>query len=329
MKAALLVVAVCACTSFQNPDIVVDIRVLAVDADKPEQVIDVDFTNPQPQQMLAEIQPATVCALVVDPFNTRDLRWSMTLCNYSENERCVDGDPQELIGSGVEADPDITDPEPTMCAVVQPDAALLAVVEHELANDDLKGLQGVDYEVSLRVGGVDGDPSLDLFAEKTLQLAARLPPNRTANNNPYLDHVEVSMADNDSEDFSTPVTLPLGRCVDQPTPFVAPANKKVRINPIEPPGVRETYVLPTLDGKSETFTESLTYQWTATLGKFDNDATGGPRDLAGNEPPLFTDWFTPTGDQLGGSAQDSALWIVQRDERYGVHWYETCIRVQP
>jgi hypothetical protein len=330
VRPAAIFVALCACTTFQNPDIVVDIRVIAMDADLPEQVIDVDFVNPPPPaQVLSQIQPATVCALVADPYNMRDLRWSMTLCNYSESERCIDGDPQELLGSGVEPDPDVTDPEPAMCATVQPDDGLVAVVQHALSNDDLHGLQGVDYSVVLRVGGVGGDPTLDLYASKILQLAANDPPDRVANTNPYLDHVEVAVGDNDSEDLSTPVTLPLGRCLDQASPWVAPAGKKVRINPIEPPGVRETYVLPTLDGKSETFTESLTYQWTATAGQFDNDATGGPRDLAGNDPPLFTDWFTPSDRELKGSAEDVTLWIVQRDERFGVHWYESCIRVQP
>jgi hypothetical protein len=24
-----------------------------------------------------------------------------------------------------------------------------------------------------------------------------------------------------------------------------------------------------------------------------------------------------------------SLWIIQRDERLGVHWYESCIRVTP
>jgi hypothetical protein len=26
---------------------------------------------------------------------------------------------------------------------------------------------------------------------------------------------------------------------------------------------------------------------------------------------------------------DVSIWIVQRDERFGVHWYESCIHVTP
>ncbi len=283
--------------------------------------------------MLAEIKPATVCALVADPYNMRSLRWSMTLCDYNEDERCDDnGDPQELLGSGIEPDPDVTVPEPTLCATVMPDATLGAVLLNALDNDPLNGLQGLDYTVVLRVGGVDGDPSLDLYAEKMLQLAARNPPNRVANNNPYLSGVTVAIGDPDSEDLGSGVPMPLGRCVDQElarSVFVVPAGKKARITPLEPPGVREVYVLPTLDGSDEQFTESITYQWTATAGSFSDDMTGGPRDLGGNLPQLFTDWDSPTASDLDGSATDVPMWVVQRDERYGVHWYESCLRVQP
>ena len=327
----LLFVLLAACGSFQDPDIVVDIRVIALDSTVPEQVIDVDLTNPNLGDVESQLVTTQVCALVADPNFSRRLHWSMTLCPFAEDERCVDGDPQELIGMGVEDDPDITVPEPTMCATVPVDGTLIAVLMNALSGDGLDGLQGVDYEVQLRVGGEGGDPTLDLFAAKTLQVAARNPPNRVANENPYLDHVEIAVGDPDSEDLSTPVTLPLGRCVDQASPFVVAAGQKaLRFNPIEPPGVRETYVIPTLDGHAETFTESLTYQWTATTGEFDNGSTGGPDDpLSGNPPPLFTNWFAPSTTELKGKPMDVSLWIVQRDERYGVHWYESCVHVQP
>jgi hypothetical protein len=131
-----------------------------------------------------------------------------------------------------------------------------------------------------------------------------------------------------SVDGAAAEPLPLGRCVDQSAPIVVPPGKKMRLTPVEPPGVRETYVIPTLDGGTATFTESLTYQWSAGHGSFSDGATGGPRDRFGNTPPLWTDWKAPPASDLHGMT-DIPIWIVQRDERLGVHWYESCARVMP
>ncbi|MBA3821655.1 MAG: hypothetical protein H0X17_22415, partial [Deltaproteobacteria bacterium] len=103
----------------------------------------------------------------------------------------------------------------------------------------------------------------------------------------------------------------------------------VRITPIERADTREVYVVPTLDGQSRTFTESPTYQWVAGAGGYSSGSTGGPRDFSGNPAPLFTEWRAPTAEDLAGAALDVPLWIVQRDERLGAAWYESCLRVVP
>ena len=147
----------------------------------------------------------------------------MLLCPETDDDRCHDGDPQSMIASGFEDDPDITQPEPTMCATVQPDANLLAVVMTSLANDDgLDGLNGLDYAVVLRVGGEDGDPTLDLYANKGVRISPNLPVGRTPNKNPYIDHLDEAVNDNG------PVPIDLGRCVDQSAPLVVSANDTVR-----------------------------------------------------------------------------------------------------
>ncbi len=343
--------AASACTKFEDPDIVVDLRVIAMEATLPEQVIDVDLSNPPPaDQLLAQVLPTRVCALVADPSFERDLRWSMTLCPSASNDRC--DDPSYVVGSGVISDPDGDPlnpmPEPQMCAEVPADSRLLNVVLATLNGDSLKGFQGLDYEVLLEVGGVDADPSLDQYAFKTLQLAARVPSNRVANNNPYLD-TSFSPGDTGSQglvailDGVTDFPLPLGRCVDDcpfpgdchfpefprpSTAFQVTPGEEVELTPNEPDGVHEQYFLPTTDGGAEMFTESLTYEWIASGGKFSTGSTGGPRDLAGNPAPLATTWTAPSAQDVPNGAEIS-LWIVQRDERYGVQWYESCFRVLP
>jgi hypothetical protein len=104
--------------------------------------------------------------------------------------------------------------------------------------------------------------------------------------------------------------------------------QKVRLTPVEPPDARETYVAPTIDGTGRTFTEALTYQWLVGAGAVTAAFSGGPRDISGNPAPLFTDFKTPGADDVPAPT-DVPLWIIQRDERLGVHWYESCVRVVP
>ncbi len=320
VKLAVLVVLIGACHTFQDPNVVVDLRVLAMKATLPQQVIDIDLNNPQPEVVKDEMAPSTVCALVADPNFDRRLRWTMTVCPFGDGERCED--PAFVVGSGLADDPDTTEPEPQICATVFPDDHLMQVLMQALADDSLHGLQGLDYELQLRIGGEDADPSLDLFASRTLELAARIPPERTPNNNPTLLEID------DIPTGADQAKLPLGRCVDQGDPMVVGPQQKVVFAPMEADGARETYVIPTLDGGAETFTESLTYQWTATAGGFSDGTTGGPRDPFGNPSPTFTTWTAPKASSLDGPT-DVSLWVVQRDERYGVAWYESCVRVVP
>jgi len=312
-----LLVLLAACGKFQDPNIVVDLRVIGMTASVPEQVIDVG------SDVLPQLVASDVCALVGDPsFDGRRLRYTMTLCPIGDSDRCDDGVPQHVVAQGLLQDPDITVPEPKLCATIEPDGNLLGVVKYALDNDILHGLEGEAYEVELRVGGQDADPSLDLFAAKSLQVIANIPAGRPPNHNPTLTEIDVTMPD------MSVAPLPLGRCVDQPAPLEVPPATKLRLTPIEPDGVREMYDVVKLDGTIQTFTENLTYQWVAGAGSFSDGETGGPHDPFGNEPPLFSDWKSPAAKDLDGPTAIS-IWVLQRDERLGAAWYESCIRVVP
>src|SRR5688572_9710617 len=104
MKRALLIL-VAACGSFEDEDIVIDMRVLAMSATVPDQVIDVDLENPQSDaELLMQMKPTRMCALVADPTRERRVRWSMTLCVLNADERCYG--PRAMIGSGFAEDPE-------------------------------------------------------------------------------------------------------------------------------------------------------------------------------------------------------------------------------
>jgi hypothetical protein len=320
---ALAAVAAAGCGSFQDPNVVVDLRVLAMASSPPDQLVDVDLTQPvNPASLLAQLVPTQVCALIADPALDRRLAWSMTMCPLTSNDRCDDDRPQVAIASGLLDDPDTTVPEPALCATVQPGGDLLAVLADVLQDDVLHGLGGVDYAVVLRIGGEDANRDLDQYATKTLRVSPRIPMARTANANPRIDHLDVAVGD------AATVALPLVRCAENPAPYPLPPAIKLRMTPVEPDGVRERYVVPTLDGRTQSFTESLTYQWIAGAGGFSKGSTGGPRDISGNPAPLFSDFKSPAADELHGPT-DVPVWIIQRDERLGVQWYESCVRVAP
>ena len=65
MKSLVLVVALTACGSFQDPNTVIDLRMIGAVAEPPEQVVDVDLTMAiDPAALLAQLVPTTVCGLV-------------------------------------------------------------------------------------------------------------------------------------------------------------------------------------------------------------------------------------------------------------------------
>lgn len=323
MRIALALICAAGCASFESEDIVIDTRVLAMRASVPDQVIDIDVQNPpQPADVLAQLVPSEMCALIADPARERSLRWSMTLCVLDSDERCdEDLDVRVVIGSGLAPDPELAQPAPQICATVMPDETLLAVVLEALEDDDLGGLGGIDYGIQLITGGEDVDPALDLYAGKSLRVAPRIPAERRANANPEL----MSL---DAVRDGVTVTMPLGRCADQPAPLELRPGETITLNPVEAPGTREAYVLPRLDGESQMFTESPTYQWLASAGDLSSGSTGGPRDISGNPAPLFTEFDAPDAEDVTAPL-DVQIWVVQRDERLGATWYETCVRVVP
>lgn len=319
------------CGSFENPEVVLDFRVLALSASLPDQVIDIDIQNPAPPvELLDQVQPSDICVLLADREFERRLRWEMFVCVLTNDERCDPDAPISSIGSGIWDDPDLSPTPPQLCDTVPADGNLLGVALAAFESDMLRGLGGIYYGVSLRVGGEDADPAEDLWAAKTLRLMPRIPAEVTANTNPTMARLEVQTVDNstDPSTLGDLVVLPFGRCRDVPAgaAYVVAPGARIRLTPVENDTTRETYVVPTTDGMARTFTESPTYQWLATHGNYSGGRTGGTRDPFGNPAILWTEWVAP-GDIE--EPTDVDLWVIQRDERLGLTWYETCVSVVP
>jgi hypothetical protein len=318
VKRSLLILMLAACGKFEDPAIVIDLRPIALGADFPEQVVSVDAMS-QPADILAQLRIAHIQVLIADQNFERRIRWHAELCWQDDSERCDHSSPWELLGEGVWEDPD----EVQIPGITVPkDGNLLGILVDELDQDPLHGLGGLTYGLSLRIGGEDADPSLDQYMSKGLMVSPAIPAGRTPNKNPTLDSISAEVDGGD--DFP----LPLRSCAEAAAPLVVAPGQKVRMEPVERSDTRETYAVPTLDGMMRTFTEAVTYQWLATAGKFSDSTTGGGHDPFGNLKPTHTEWTAPSADKLDGPT-DISFWIIQRDERLGVNWVESCVRVVP
>jgi hypothetical protein len=314
--AALLALA--ACGSFEDPSIVLDLRILAMVAEPPEQVVVFDPQNP----LATELDYVLVTALVADPAAQRGLTWSMTLCPPQSGRRCYDDRPSLFLGEGRLDDPERSAAEQVAFVFVPPGPELLAILQDTIEHDSVSGFGGIDLTVSLRVVPEGGGEDEAVYGFKSVRYSPLLPAERVANTNPFLDHFAIA------EGVIEVDALRRGRCVDQGAPWGVMAGGTVTIVPIEPEGVREDYVLPTFEGGSRMFTEYLSYQWLATGGDWTRGNSGGPRDGAGNEPSLGSTWKAPEAEDLDGPT-DFGLWIMYRDERGGGAWFESCVRVFP
>lgn len=276
---------------FEDPTVVIDLRVLAIEAGPPEVVVDFDPQNP------TNVSFPTVSfrALIIDPAGGRHA-YRFVACPQQDNLRCdADVSPHLVFGEGV---------APAGQEEVTADLDMtLELIEGAIAEDPFGGFGGVPVNVELRIVAEGGSEAQAIYAAKQMTYAARVPEARTANQNPRMAGLTL-----DGTMF--------GEC------RVLPPRTEVRLEPVEPPDVRETYVVPTLDGGERTFTENLRYAWFATAGSFSSGNTGGPTDAFGNDPPLFTKWTAPE------EPATVRLWVVQRDERGGTFWTERCVVVQ-
>jgi hypothetical protein len=73
----------------------------------------------------------------------------------------------------------------------------------------------------------------------------------------------------------------------------------------------------------------MTYRFYATHGSWSSGQTGGGRDISGRLPTLDTKWTAPDELEEIGDGLDVTLFIIQRDERGGQSWTQSCVHVQP
>ncbi len=334
-----------ACGTFEEPSIVLDLRVIAMRTDigsnsptQADQVIDVDLTKePQVGDLLAQLRTTSVTAWVADPGTSRRLVWSMTLCLPGDEGRCDFSRPHIEFGAGEIDDPDTSTSYQRPYAEILPGdsqmgTTIVAMLLREIQDNPVNALGGVDLIVQLQIGGADEPRANDIFAVKKLRIAPRIPVERAPNTNPSITGIETAVNGFAAVDNFRSAGGQSIRCSD-PSYQRLGGKAEVRqgdvvtIFPNEAHDTREDYAIPGLDGSTIILEEAISYQWLATYGGWSDETTGGGHDILGNQSLLGSDWTAP---YLGGrDFLDVSIWMIQRDERFGVTPVETCITVVP
>lgn len=323
--AALALAASAACTDFEDPAQVIDMRVLGMRADPPEVLVPYDPADPTRVE-IGGVPEVRVCALVADPADQRGLEYSFSYCRPTGNGRCRGSITVVELGDGEVDDPEESSEPVEICTTLAPGPDLADVLVEAFGADSLLGFGGVSAQVALAITPVGGEVVETLYAFKRVRFSPELPADRTANVNPALDRL-IGLRQPTGErglDFD----VPLGRCGDI-QPFDVAPGEPITFLPVELEGARQRYVVLTFDGGERHYTENFTYQWLASEGNFSPFESGGTIDVAGNKPTLDSRWRAPSDRELIGDGLDVRIWLIQRDERGGQAWYETCARVVP
>jgi hypothetical protein len=338
-----------ACGSFEEPSIVIDLRVIAMRTDigagspsKADQVLDVDLTEePQIGDLLSQLQPTSVTVWVADPGGQEDdaLLWSMTLCLPGEEGRCDRTLPHIEFGAGEIEDPDGSPTAQRPFAEILPGDSqtgntIVAMLVREIRENPVSALGGVDLMIELRIGRSAASRENDIYAAKKLRISPRIPLERAANTNPSITGIETAV-----NGFTAVASFASAggqsvRCNDASFQGELPGQRArvsqgdvVTLFPNEASDTREDYAVPGLDGSTIILEESVSYQWLTTYGGWSDETTGGGHDILGNQSLLGSDWTAPfIGNR---DFLDVSLWMIQRDERFGVTPIETCITVVP
>lgn len=279
--AALVLCASAACTpDFQSQSQVIDLRVLAVQAEPPEAQFDPDAGT---------VDPVKLTVLAVDGAR-RDAGATLTarLCAATDSGVCDEG-------PSIAADTltrDGGDLFSTTLVLPQ------AVVAEAADASDLRGFDGVRVQYSFSID--DGDDAGPQTGEKVIVYSQKTDAGLLGhpNKNPILSAAKFVEPDGGAQDIVDGQLLS------------APAEVALGLTPVLPRDQIETYQTLDLRGNLITLPEFPAYSfYTTGNAEFDNDTASEPVD-GGTAPPQGLTRFTAHAGQ-------GTLWIVVRDGRGG------------
>jgi hypothetical protein len=346
-----------ACTNFQDPTTVVDLRVLAVETEPSEIILSVDLSDPlNPIVDPASNPPITVTPLILDPAGGgRSVTYSIIGCpndpfapappGPAGGGAFPAGGARTTVGSQLcdESSPNTWTlaPGPIDAAestVVQPTADMLkAAFMTDLFPDQFGHLHGgfdlgepFVLEIKIDAGG-----ELQNVVKRVLYWAQQIDAAQAPNNNPAIAGL-TSYPDRDP-DTAQPVGMI--STLDPNVPFAVPAGSRPWIEPAA--GDAEPYETTIIDDTTHLTVplsvarETLRYAFYATAGTF------APARTASELPPGFTgtihlesQYSAPTDvsalpiDPVSGGGLVT-IWVVVRDDRGGESWITRQLAIGP
>jgi hypothetical protein len=350
-----------ACTDFQNPTTVVDLRMLAVAVQPSEIILDADLSDPSmPVVDPANNPPVMVTPLIVDPKgHGRDVTYTISACPNDPFAPAPPGGGQgggafpsggarTTVGSALcdENSPTtwLLTPNPIKSGesvLVQPTVDELTIAfMKDVFPDQYSNLHGgFDLGMPLTLDiKVDADGEEIRAVKRILYWARPIDAMQMPNQNPTIDTVSL-FYERDDATFDP---------VD--TPLVIGHNPAQDFDVDVKPGVSSVWILPS-KGNAESFEttvidpdthqavpftvprETLRYRFFATAGTFSPPTTSSEPEtgfVATGPIHIESEYHLPPADQLAVDSAGHAvvaIWIVVRDDRGGEAWQQRNLRL--
>ena len=351
--AVVLLIATGACTDFEDPTTVIDLRALAVQVEPSEIVLSVDLTDPRnPMVDASNNPPLAVTPLVADPHGGgRDLTYTILGCPNDPFAAAPPGAGQgggafpsggarTTVGSALcdEASPNTwtlmaattvaAGATPTF--MVQPTAEQLrAAFMADLFPDQFGNIHGgfdlgMPFVLDLKIDA--GNESIRVI-KRALYWALPINAYQVPNQNPVM----ASLVSYPDRDPATLLPIPAMTTVEPGTPFEVKAGTKVWFEPTR--ADTEPYWTTVIDANThqavpfQVEKETVRYRFFATAGTFSPAQTSSelvPGAVAIGPVHIESQYSAPAA-----ATGPVTLWIVARDDRGGEGWLERQLVITP
>jgi hypothetical protein len=328
----LLLVTLTGCSfGFESPGVVLDRRILAIQAEPPEFIVGSAMMPP----------PIVITALVVDPTDTgapQSYQWRYcqpdlartpfaSAAAYDQTtQRCTEDSDANKFNQGDKPLADLT--------------ATLSIPFESITVAQGLAMAGqstwTPVQVQLKVS--DGTKA-PLYATKQFVVSSPGPGDRLANKNPHLTGL---LFDDKPWDATTPAVVTFKQCTTDALEEIpdpkggAKATVKVchhKITPVYDAATEEEaylvqLLMPADDGSTKLgVTERLRFDWYTEQGTFTKNHTEHPSAVTPKATdPLSTKWVEPPRVT---EAKTSRFWVVVSDGRGGTSWDARQITLNP
>jgi len=351
-----------ACTNFQDPTTVIDLRILAVKVEPSEIILNADLSNPlMPIVDPASNPPVTVTPLIVDPKgNGRAVMYSISFCPNDPFAPAAPGGGQgggafpsggarTTVGSALcEDNGPYTWPAPggpvaaNMPMTVPPDVEQLkAAFMKDIFPDQYGNLHGgFDLGMPLTLDiRVDAGSEQIRGIKRVLYWAQRIDDQQMPNQLPTIDTLDLFYVRDEATFDPVDDPQPIPATTDAYDVDVKAGVTSLWIRPSKGNAEAfETTVIDPTTHEAVPFTverETLRYRFFATAGRFSKQTTSSEPD-PGFVPKgpihIESEYQLPGRDQIDVDGEGHAIvtiWVVVRDDRGGETWQERHLRITP